>query len=101
MSISKDDRVLPPFKRAANAQEQNSNSEPLNNEDFEFYGTAHSQGTVLGFRVLFANGKIAVIQYHDLVSPLVFDGAGVIELNTPHVILKITGRNLAELFYAL
>lgn len=62
------------------------------------YGLAHAQVNPVGLRVLFADGRVAFVQYHDLVSPLTFDGAGEIELRTPAMSLKISGRNLAALF---
>src|SRR5690606_14687505 len=63
-----------------------------------FYGLAHAQVNPVGFKVLFADGRVAFIQYHDIISPLTFDGTGEIELRTPAMSLKITGRNLATLF---
>lgn len=97
----KDDRVLPPFKRATETREDSKSVEPVTNDNFTFYGVAHNQSAVQSFRILFADGKMAVIQYHDLISPLTYDGEGLIELRTWHVVVKIIGRNLSQLFYNL
>jgi hypothetical protein len=95
-------RVLPPFKRAViddtdtSPTMENSAVPPEN--DFAFFGLAHNQVSSAGFKIIFAAGNIAAIFYHDIVSPITYDGIGIIELRTPSLVLNITGKNLNPLF---
>ncbi len=91
-----DGAVLPPFRRSASPGEREG--EGTQQSQNAFYGLAHAQVNPVGFKVLFADGAVAFVQYHDLVSPLTFDGSGEIGLRTPAMSLKISGRNLAALF---
>lgn len=90
------DPILPPFRRSASpgARESTDAAQAQNS----FYGLAHAQVNPVGFKAIFASGNVAFIQYHDIISPLTFDGTCEIELRTPAMSLKITGRNLATLF---
>lgn len=52
----------------------------------------------LGFKIIYEDNKQQFIQYHELVSPFNFDGSSLIELATPLISIKITGKNLQTIF---
>ena len=67
-----------------------------------FYETTQTRNGVreqaLAFKVIFENGRQQFIQYHELVSPFSYDGSGLIELTTPLISVRITGKNLQKIF---
>jgi|GEM_PF-6899966 len=99
MAKLSEERVLPPFRRAVQEelkQEHSSPDAPKN--EYQFFELARNQVAPVGFKILFGDGRVAGIQYHDIVSPLEYDGAGLITLKTPALQIKITGKNLRPLF---
>ncbi|WP_143092748.1 hypothetical protein [Arsenicibacter rosenii] len=62
------------------------------------FGLAPNHGTAYGFKMLFSDDKIAAIYYHDLVSPVSYDPAGIIDIHLSTRTIRITGRNLKGLF---
>lgn len=44
------------------------------------------------------NGEQKAIHYHDIMSPMDFDGGGNIVLSTPRLVVTIEGQDLGELF---
>ena len=70
--------------------------------DFTFYGVTNTQAgeaeISIVFKIIKADGKQLMIQYHELISPMLFDGVKEIELFTPHINIKITGKNLQNLY---
>jgi len=96
---SDEDRDIPHFKKTANESfSKKTPPEEAEANEYIFFGLAHIQVVPVGFKIIFAAGNIAAIHYHDLVSPMTFDGAGVIELRTSLVHIKIKGKNLKTLF---
>lgn len=93
------DRILPPFKKAANENaSKEAEDQPANADDYLFFGLAHNQANPVGFQITFAAGNVAAIYYHDIISPLEYDGSGIIKISTPSIDIKITGKNLGVLF---
>ena len=95
----KSETVLPPFKKATK-ESPNAEiiSQAANTNEYPFFELAVNQAAPIGFKIFFAGGNAAAIQYHDIISPLLFDGAGEIELKTPALSIKIMGKNLRVLF---
>lgn len=44
------------------------------------------------------SGEQKAIHYHDIISPIEYDGEGEIKLHTSRLSIAIKGRNLDELF---
>jgi hypothetical protein len=94
-----EERVLPPFRRAANdSTTQDASAQVPHQKEYEFFGLAHSQASTIGFKIMFAGGNIAAIQYHDIISPLEYDVQGLITIRTLSVNITIKGKNVQELF---
>lgn len=70
-------------------------------EDFTFYGVTKTKNgepeISLALKIIKANGEQFIIQYHELISPMKFDGANVIEISTLNLTVTIRGKNIAEL----
>jgi len=94
-----EERILPPFKRAVtDSPVQETSVQAVTANEYQFFGLAHNQANPIGFKIIFAGGNIAAIQYHDIISPLTYDGQSTIELLTPALSIKIIGKNLGVLF---
>jgi hypothetical protein len=69
-------------------------------KDFTFYGITQTKGgdpeISLGLKIIKANGEQYIIQYHELISPIHYDGATTIKLLTPSISITITGKNLDD-----
>jgi len=70
-------------------------------QDFTFYGvTKSTNGTPdisIAFKITKASGEQIIIQYHELISPMLFDGATTITLNTLSLKIIIKGKHLEPL----
>ena len=70
-------------------------------KDFAFYGvtqTKSGQAEIsLALKVIKANGEQLIVQYHELISPMHFNGADKIELSTSSLKITISGKNLGDL----
>ena len=99
MAKLSEERILPPFKRAAKEElpQERSDQEAVPDAN-PFFELAHHQVTPVGFKILFGDGRVAGIQYHDIISPLEYDGAGLITLRTRGAVISIKGKNLSGLF---
>lgn len=88
-------RVLPPFKKVGQLkQPSNSSYEPC-------FGLAAEGKRPNGIRLFFSNGEVALIYYHDLMSPLRFNGSDTITLRTPFLVITIKGKNLDRIMDGL
>lgn len=69
--------------------------------DFKFYGITQGRSgkpeTSLAIKVIMSNGEQIVIQYHDLLSPIKFDGGSKIELSTSMIHLVIEGTGMDKI----
>lgn len=70
-------------------------------KDFTFYGVTQTKGgqaeISLALKIIKANGEQLVIQYHELISPMRFNGADKIEISTTSLKIIISGKNLNDL----
>lgn len=70
-------------------------------KDFTFYGVTQTRAgeaeISIAFKIIKTNGEQYIIDYHELISPKYFDGAGKIKLNTPYLSIVIEGKNLGNL----
>lgn len=70
-------------------------------EDFQFYGVTKTQAgdpeISLALKILKEDGEQLVIQYHELISPMRYNGATEIQLSTLYLSILIKGKNLAVL----
>ena len=70
-------------------------------KDFTFYGITQTKAgdaeISLALKIIKANGEQLVIQYHEFISPMRFDGVGLIHLSTPSLSIKIKGKNLDDI----
>lgn len=64
-----------------------------------FFGIADDrEGNVLALKFISESGEQKAIHYHDIVSPMDFNGNNKIVLNTPRVTITIRGKHLEDLF---
>lgn len=67
-----------------------------------YYGITVSKGgnlpQTLALKIIKPDGSQIAINYHELTSPLKFNGKTEIELNTPTLLVKIEGNHLDKLF---
>lgn len=70
-------------------------------KDFAFYGvtqTKSGQAEIsLALKIIKADGEQLIIQYHELISPMRFNGADKIEISTSYLNITISGKNLSDL----
>lgn len=70
-------------------------------KDFTFYGITQTKSgepeISLALKIIKANGEQYIIQYHEFMSPMHFDGATTIKLLTPSISITITGKNLDDI----
>ena len=70
-------------------------------EDFTFYGITKTKSgepdISIAFKIILADGSQSVIQYHELISPMRFDGATTIKLSTLTLDITIKGKNLSDI----
>lgn len=65
----------------------------------EFYGIADNrEGNAISLKFITALGEQKAIHYHDLVSPMDYDGESKIILSTTRLTVTIKGNNLDDLF---
>lgn len=65
----------------------------------EFYGIAEErEGNVIALKFITSLGEQKAIHYHDIVSPMDYNGDSEIRLMTTRVTVIIKGRNLDGLF---
>ena len=70
-------------------------------KDFPFYGVTQTKSghaeISLALKIIKANGEQLIVQYHELISPMRFNGADKIELSTSYLKIAISGKNLGSL----
>lgn len=65
----------------------------------EFYGYAdQNEGNVIALKFISTLGEQKAIHYHDIVSPMDYNGESEIRLSTTRLAIIIKGKNLDELF---
>lgn len=71
-------------------------------KDFAFYGVTKTQAgnpeISLALKLILKDGSQLLIQYHELNSPMKFDGSTQIELHTHSLNIVIRGARLEPLF---
>lgn len=93
-----EERIIPSFKQASTPDFETKYGKSEAPEAYDFFSLSDPTVKPLGFRVFFASGGIAAFYYHDLVSPMRYDGRELIEINFPSFTIRITGKNLETLF---
>ena len=63
-----------------------------------YYGTVDKQNLAVALKIITAQGQQRAIHYHDIISPMDFDGEATIVLMTTRMAVFIKGRNLNDLF---
>ena len=70
-------------------------------KDFTFYGVTVTKSgdpeISLALKIIKESGEQLIIQYHEMISPMRYDGAGLIEFSTPYLSVKIEGKNLGDI----
>ena len=70
-------------------------------DNFTFYGVTKTKGgeaeISLALKLIMENGSQLIIQYHEINSPMKYDGATTIELNTSTLSITITGKRLDDI----
>ena len=73
-----------------------------NSEDFTFFGVTKTVNGVpsqsLALKLILESGEQYAIQYHELTSPMRFNGADVIRISTPYLSITIKGSRLEDIF---
>ena len=69
--------------------------------DYTFYGVTKTKAgdaeTSLALKIILESGEQLIVQYHEMVSPLRYDGATTIQISTPTISIKIEGKNLDDI----
>jgi len=69
--------------------------------DFKFYGITQSRTgmseTTMAFKIIKSNLEQLVIPYHDLATPIKFDGKNTIEMSASTLHITIEGQGLESL----
>ena len=95
MRQSEQSKSIPEFLR----YKDNSSSAIKTLGNNPFYGLAHERdGMAVAFKIVTALGEQKAIHYHDLVSPIEYNGDTEIQLCTTRIQVKIIGKNLEQLF---
>lgn len=67
-------------------------------KDFTFYGVTQTKSghaeISIALKMKMKDGSQLIIQYHELLSPMRYNGADKIELTTTGLTIVITGKNL-------
>lgn len=64
-----------------------------------YYGITDKESNMaVAIKFVAANGEQKAIHYHDIVSPIEYDGNSRIVLLTPRISILILGQNLNDLF---
>ncbi len=63
-----------------------------------FFGTTVKEEISVSLKLIDATGGQKAFHYHDLQSPMEFDGTSEIAISTSRLSIKIFGKNLNELF---
>ena len=70
-------------------------------EDFPFYGVTKTKAgepeITIALKLIMADGSQLIVQYHELISPMRYDGANTIKLSTLTLEIIVTGKNLDNL----
>ncbi|MEZ4991929.1 MAG: hypothetical protein R2824_16020 [Saprospiraceae bacterium] len=67
--------------------------------DSEFFGYADkNEGNVIALKFITTLGEQKAIHYHDIVSPMDYNGETEIRLSTTRLAIIINGKNLDDLF---
>jgi hypothetical protein len=70
--------------------------------DYPFYGvtkTVRGEPTLsMALKIILKDGRQFAFNYHELVSPIEYDGASEISIQTLSKTITIEGRNLEQLF---
>ena len=70
-------------------------------DNYTFYGVTKTKAgeaeISLALKIILENGSQLIVHYHEINSPMRYDGATTIELNTSALSIIITGKNLADL----
>ena len=65
----------------------------------EFYGLTDKEASMaVALKFVTQSGEQKAIHYHDIISPIEFDGSSKIVLYTSRLSITITGKHLEELF---
>lgn len=95
MHQSEQSKSIPEFLRYK--QSSSSAIKALGNNPF--YGLAHERdGMAVALKFMTALGEQKAIHYHDLVSPMEYNGDTEIQLCTTRIQVIIAGKNLQQLF---
>lgn len=63
-----------------------------------YYGTTDKQSVAISLKIITAKGQQRAIHYHDIISPMDFEGESEIILTTSRMTITIKGKNLDDLF---
>lgn len=95
MHQSEQSKSIPEFLRYKDSS--SSAIKALGNNPF--FGLAHERdGMAVALKFTSAMGNQKAIHYHDLVSPMEYNGDTEIQLCTTRIQVVIVGRNLQQLF---
>lgn len=93
MSQSDQNKVIPKLLQ------QKSNSVLKSRGESPFFGLTDGESNMaVSMKLILENGEQKAIHYHDIVSPIEYDGNSKITLLTPRITIIIEGRNLDDLF---
>ena len=92
-------RTIPTLLDRKNKYSKPSSIRPSDN--FTFYGITKTKGgdaeISLALKLIMENGSQLIIQYHELNSPMKYDGVTTIELATTTLSITITGKRLDDI----
>lgn len=93
MRQSEQNRSIPSFIK------ERQNSILKTRGDSSFFGiTKDNDGMAVALKFITKIGEQKAIHYHDIVSPMEYDGSSEIAISTNRITIVISGRNLDNLF---
>ena len=70
-------------------------------KDFTFYGITQTKSgdaeISLALKIIMASGEQLIVQYHELISPIRFNGVDEIKISTTTLSVIIKGKNLEKI----
>ena len=96
--VGKSQRTVPTLLDRKNKNKHSKPSSIRPSDNFTFYGVTKTKGgdaeISLALKLIMENGSQYIVQYHEINSPMKYDGANTIELNTSTLSILITGKRL-------
>ena len=72
-------------------------SDRMETDDYTCFGVTKKNSRALSLKIIFSDGKIALIQYSRMLTPIIYNGQKFIKIDIPDYTINIQGSNLVPL----